>query len=312
MKEIILEACGIEKKIQAKAGMVVVQDAPNPPTPNPPAPNPTNGLYWEEALYSLITEKDDITTPPPDTPTKSAVTLHKKSVIDLTASDDEPPPTRTVSTKAEVVVKQEAIDDNTVAKVADKGKGTAKHTKDSVAGGGGFKVAPKVYHHGNENGPVKTAKAETVLANIADSLSPQAQEKCEISRMNLLRETMNQERQGRVADERVQELKMENQALKKEIDDLRRENAHHRDRATEATTMLNLLTATNPSFMPTRSHPIPYAAMPAFATNPSLYSVPSTDHQLVEPEGIPGPGPQTMHCRQQAVEAEVPGVPKEE
>jgi len=110
-----------------------------------------------------------------------------------------------------------------------------------------------------------------------------------------------------VADERVQELKLENQALKKENGDLHHDNDVYHCRATEALTALDLLTSAghsftpfhghlaSHSFMPIRDHPTSYTpATPAFAADPSLYFVPTTDDQSVEPEGIAGPGPQTM------------------
>ena len=40
----------------------------------------------------------------------------------------------------------------------------------------------------------------------------------------------------------------------------------------------------------------------AFTINPSLYPAPPTNNQSPEPEGIAGPGPQTMHYHQQAAE----------
>jgi len=47
----------------------------------------------------------------------------------------------------------------------------------------------------------------------------------EVARMNLFRESINQDRRERVADERVQELKIEIQGLKREIEDLRWDNS---------------------------------------------------------------------------------------
>lgn len=300
LRAIILEACNIEKKIQDESGMVVIQDPP---------------LHWEKAYFELTTEDDTIATPLPNAPTDSASGPRKTgSIIDLTAaSDDESPQTQKALAKAEAAIKQEIIDNDTVVKVTNKGKGVVKPVKDKLTDGGCLKVAPKTYRHGDGNGAAKTAKAETILANIAEMLSPQAQEKRDVSRTNLLRETMDQDRKDRVNDERVQELKLEIQSLKKELDDLRRENACHRDRAIEAATMLNVLSATNNLLVPVHNRPTPYApAMPAFATNPSLYSIQLTNQQSPEPEGIAGPGPQTAHYRQQAAKDNGSEIPTEE
>jgi hypothetical protein len=298
LREIVLEACRIEKILQAKSGMVVIQDS-------------SDSLDWETAYYTLTTKGDDVVTPPPVAPTEPTSGLRRNkpgSIIDLTADGDESdPPIQKVRTKAEAIVKQEVVVDDTVPKATGKGKAVAKPAKDGAASGGNLKVAAKTYRHGDIDGLSKTTKAETILANIADGLSPQAQEKRETNRMNLLRETAHLERNDRALDDRVQDLKADNQALKKEIEDLRRENIHQRDRATEAITTLNIINATKYSHVPI--HPTPYAsAMPAFATNPSHYSVPSINHQSAEPVGIAGPGPQTTQYRQQAAEADDPNV----
>ena len=199
-------------------------------------------------------------------------------------------------------------------KATSKGKVVAKPVKpvkDSAISGGGFKVAAKTYRHGDSNVAAKTTKAETILANIADGLSPEAQEKREMSRVNLFRETINQDRKDRVADERVQEFKLEIQALKKENSVLRHKNQYYRDRATEAVTTLNVLANGN-SFTPIHGHSTLYTPMmPAFTPDPSLYAVPATDYQFTEPEGIAGPGPQTMHYRQQAAEVDDLMIPED-
>jgi len=344
MKAVILEANRIEKKLQVESGMVVVQDPPNP-------------LHWEQAYFTLTTEGDDITTPPPNPPpnppnpppTNTDGLRRNKpgSVIDLTAlSDNESPPTRVARAKAnrakknknhakaEIVVKQEITDDEVVVKVVpNKGK-EVKPAKDSAIGAGNLKVATKTYRHGEGNAVAKTMKAEAILTSIAEGLSPEAQEKREISRMNLLREAMHQERKDRVDDERIRELKLENQALKKEVSDLHRDVEFHRSRATEALTTLNLLgMSAGNSFTPVHGYPPPYTpATPAFTTDTSLYFVPVTDDQSysvpatddrsrffpamdgqsVEPEGIAGPGPQTMHYRQEAAEDNDSKIPPDE
>ena len=298
LKAIILEACRIEKELQAKSGMVVIQDPPG-------------SLHWEQAYFTLTTEDSDaITTPPPDTPAKPTGGLQKnktRSIIDLTAvsDNDTSPPTQRVHAAAEVAVKQEIVDDDVVAGATNRNKGPVKPAKDGATNGG-FKVATKSYRHGDGNALAKIPKAEVILANIADGLSPQAQEKREVSRMNLLRETVNQERNDRAIDERVQDLKREIQDLKKEVDELRRENMYYRDRATEAATALSILSTADHSFTSVHNRPTPYTpASPAFTANPGFYTVPSTDHQSTEPENVAGPGPQTMYYRQQAAEFEV-------
>jgi len=104
--------------------------------------------------------------------------------------------TKTNRAKAEIVVKQEINDDDVVAKAAGKSK-EAKPAKDCAIGGGNLKVIAKTYHHSERNVVAKTMKAETILASIAEGLSPEAQEKHEMTRMNLFRKTMHQERNDR-------------------------------------------------------------------------------------------------------------------
>lgn len=286
--------------------MVVVQDQPDT-------------LHWETAYYTLTTAEDDpVATPPSNDPIESTSGLRRNkpgSIIDLTASDDEPPLTRRVHTNAEGFVKQEITNDAIIPKVTNKGKGAARPAKDGAASGGNVKIATKSYHHGDGNGlgALKTTKAETILANIADGLSPGAQEKREMSRVNLLRESMNQERRDRMFDERVQDLRLEIQRLNREIDDLRHENAYQRDRATEAVTMLSVLSGASHPFAPAHSSPTTYMPpMPAFTTDPSPYSVPLAKSQSPEPEGIGGPGPQTMHYLQQGADVRNPEIVEDE
>ena len=69
-----------------------------------------------------------------------------------------------------------------------------------------------------------------------------------------------------------------------------------RDRATEAATMLNILNGASRPFMPFRDPPVTYMpGIPAFAPNPSHYSVVPTDNQSPDPEGIAGPS-HTVHA----------------
>ena len=286
LKAIIESACRIEKAIQAKSGMVVVQDTPNP-------------LYWETAYFKLTTADDDaVATPPLDAPAKPTdgpLSDKPRSIIDLTASDDEIASMQRVQIKPETIVKQEIVDDDIIVKAGDKGKAVVRPVKDGATGGGG-RVATKSYRHGDAGGAAKMMRTETLLTSIADGLSAEAQEKREVSRMGLLREAMDRERGDQVADERMQDMKLEIQTLKKEIEDLRRENTLQRDRATEAVTMLNILNGASRPFMPFRDPPVTYMpGIPAFAPNPSHYSVVPTDNQSPDPEGIAGPS-HTVHA----------------
>lgn len=163
--------------------------------------------------------------------------------------------------------------------MADKGKGVARLLKDGIAGRGNLKVATKSYCHSDGNGVEKMTKAKTILANIADGLSPQAQERREVSRMNLFRETMDQECKDWVVDERIQELKLEIRTLKKEVNNLRRKGKHQRDHATKAMAVLGVLNTTNRSVTSVHNPPTTsIAAMSSFATNLPFYSIPSTNH----------------------------------
>ena len=98
LKVIVLKAHQIEKEIQAKVGVVVVQD--------------TNcGFYWEQAYFTLASQGNTSPTPQPDTSTKSVgrpCCSKTGSIIDLTAlSEDEIPLTQNIATKVEVIVKQD-------------------------------------------------------------------------------------------------------------------------------------------------------------------------------------------------------------
>ena len=182
MKAVILKACQIEKDLQAKAGVIVVQDS-------------NHGLYWEQAYFTLVTQGDTSATPPPDASTEPVGGPHHKMrlIIDLTAlSEDETFPTQNVTTKTEVIIKQEPADDTNTKKATGKGK-EVRRDGDSGTNGGNLKVATKFHHRSDGNAVAKTTKAETILASIADSLSAEAQEKRETSRANLLRESMNQD-----------------------------------------------------------------------------------------------------------------------
>lgn len=300
LRAVIEDAIKIEKKLQVESGVVVIQD-------------PSNPLHWENAYFALTTEDDLIATPPPDIPTDpQAHGLHRNnpgSIIDLTASDDELLPARRSSHKAEVVVKQEIADENVATKATNKGKGAARQIKNGTTNGG-VKVAPKSYRHGDGNTIAKPMKAEALLASIADGVSPEAQERRKISRLNSLREALDRDHRDRLTDGIIRGLEAEVQAQRKELNDLRRENAFYRDRATEAITLVKLLSGAGPSYSPIHGPPVltPLPTMPAFTSDPSLYTVSLNVHQSpepeLEPEGVAGPGPQTMHYRQQDAEAD--------
>lgn len=103
--------------------MVVVQD-----------PSP---LLWEEAYHKLVTENNNLITPPPDAPPKPAgkICRHKLgSIIKLSSSDNDTAPTRRASTRAEVVVKQEIDDDVTTAMIIDKDRGQLGQPRVGQAG----------------------------------------------------------------------------------------------------------------------------------------------------------------------------------
>ena len=138
----------------------------------------------EEAYWKITQDNDDLDvleTPPPNTLAKPTGKLSRGggSIIDLTESGDE-------SVKAgggtEIFVKQEPSDDISVAK-KQKGKGVARPAK---GGSGGGNVVAKTYRHGDGKVMGKTMATEMVLGSLTDHLSPEAQEKCDFSRINLL------------------------------------------------------------------------------------------------------------------------------
>ena len=231
--------------------------------------SPTRAMRLEEA-YRKISQGDDDTdsteTLPPDTRTKRTTknTDKKQSIIDLTtvSSEEEIP---------KVAVKQEVDDDGTVARVKkDKGKN----------------VVAKSYRQGDGKVTGKAGATETVLGAVANHLSAEAQEKREISRMNLLRESRFQDRQDRVLDEK-----------EREIDDLKRENNTLRERAAAAETMLNLAShcGFNPLAYQSGPTPGPSVYRPAvnvtsaqpFAFDPDQYAV----YDDSEPNDGAGPEP---------------------
>jgi hypothetical protein len=272
-------------------------------------------MHWENKYFSLTTDDDNIeTTPPVDTPTGRAsgpTRVKIGSTIDLTGSDEEDPaqvkvPPTTQEVPSNITIKQEIadVDSDAITETVGKGKGVAKPAKGNTTSGGN--IATKSYRHGDGGGVARTMpKVDTLLTSIADGLSPEAQEKREATRVNLFRQSMNQERNDRVADKRVHDLKSQIQELRNQNIILRRDNMHQRDRATEAVTALSILNSgSGHPFVPTFNPPVTYTPeASAFSTDSSPYSIPLTKISSPEPEGIAGPGPQTAHHRQHGAEA---------
>ena len=75
MNTIIQEVDAIEKEIQAKAGVAVVEDG-------------KSSLHWEMAYHTLFTEDDSVTITPAE-PTSGAPDKQPGSIIDLTAASEE-------------------------------------------------------------------------------------------------------------------------------------------------------------------------------------------------------------------------------
>jgi hypothetical protein len=274
-------ALAVTRSIEEQSGMKIMNDS-------------TCGLHMEEAYRKITQDNDDldvVETPPPNTLAKPTGKLSRGggSIIDLTESGDE-------SVKAgggtEIVVKQEPSDDISMAK-KQKGKGVARPAK---GGSGGGNVVAKTYRHGDGKVTGKTTATETVLGSLADHLSPEAQEKRDFSRINLLRESRHQDRQDRALEEREKEVN-------KIINDLKQQNDILWQRAVSAETTLNLTRNFNfPPGIPTpTAYPPAFHAPPVAAFTPDLscYEVPATTHNHSEPEGVAGPGPQTMQYRQE-------------
>ena len=284
LNAILKDARDIKKAIQAKSGVVVVQDA-------------NQILHWE-GVYQSLTMEDDA-TPPADEHAGGNPNKKPGSIIDLTASEEDLSTTRKVAAKANVVVKQEIPDPGVM-------KDAVRPVQENPSGGGNTKVATKSHRQPSDGGgALKTMKAETILTTIADDLSPEAQEKRKISRANLIRESRDYDRKDRMVEERMQEMRLEIQSLKNENNDLHRDNMRHHEDAIEATTALNIFNGSSCLFTSTLNPPAVYTpTAPAFATDPSPYSVPLTRNRSVKPEGVAGPGPQTMYYRQHGKEAE--------
>lgn len=238
---------------------------------------PARGLRLEEA-YRNITQDDNDSNPadtPPPAKSTGKTSNKKRSIIDLTAgSSEDESPMAIENTK--FIVKQEAAEDVVVGK--GKGKAMVKPVK------GGGNVVAKTYRHGDGKVAGKAAVTETVLSAVADHLSPEAQEKREISRINLLRESRLQDRHDRVLEE-----------WEKEINDLKHENNALRERAATAETMLgvayscgftSLAYPPGPAPGPSVHHPSAHvSSMQPFTSNPDQYTV----HNNSEANDITGP-----------------------
>jgi len=258
--------------------------------------DPTHVMRLEEA-YQKITQESDNDSDQEEAPllnvyTKPTAGLPHDSgpIIDLTESDDE------AHKYAKVVIKQE-VEDVIVVPEKGKGKSTVKPAK---GGPGGGSVVTKTYRHGDGKVMGKAAVTESVLGAVADHLSPEAQEKRERSRMDLLCESHYQDRQDRVLEEK-----------EKEIEDLRQQNGRLLTRAISAETSYSVACGLGfqhtaiPFVYPPIPSPSIYPPVPGpsvyppsihtptaspFAANPSQYAVIPTIHNYSEQEGIASPG----------------------
>jgi hypothetical protein len=282
--EIHEAALAVTQSIEEQSGMKIMNDS-------------AGGLHMEEAYREITQDDDDLDlaeTPPPNTPAKPTGKLSRGggSIIDLTESGDE---SAEADGGMETIVKQEPVDVVIVGK-KQKGKGVVRPTKSGLGGGN---VVAKTYRHGDGKVVGKTTATETVLGSLADHLSPEAQEKREFSRMNLLRESRHQDRQDRVLEEREKEVN-------KVIDDLKQKNEALWQRAVSAETTLSLVR----NFGIPLGIPTPTAYPPTFHTPPvtaftpdlSCYEVPAITYNYSESEGVAGPGPQTLQYCQEGVE----------
>jgi len=278
----------VMKTIDAQSGMKVMNDGP------------TRKLHLEEAYRKITQDGSELDLTDTDVYAKPTVGLppDDDSIIDLTRSGDE---SSKASESAEVVVKQEAAEDIIPTRgKKNKGKGVVRPAKGGLSGGN---VDAKTYRHGDGKVTGKAAVTETVLGAVANHLSPEAQEKRDLSRMNLFRESRYQDRQDQVLEEREREMN-------KLVEDLKHKNNTLRERAASAETRLSIAYSygfspvsvplvypsvpTPPAYPPSTHIP----AVPPFATDPSQYMVFPTIHDYSESEGTAGPGPRTMDHHQ--------------
>jgi len=265
----------VTRNIEEQSGMKVMNDGP------------ARKLHLEEAYRKITQDGSESDLTDTDVHAKPTTVLPRDdgSIIDLTESGDE---SSKASGSTKVVIKQEVAEDVITAR-GKKGKGVAMPAKSGSSSGNIVgNVVTKTYRHGDGKVTGKAAVTETVLGAVANHLSPEAQEKREISRMNLFRESRHQDRQDRVLEEREKETN-------KLVESLKRENDTLRERAASAETRLGIVCgygfspliyqpAPTPAYPPSAHIP----AAPPFATDPSQYMVPPTIHDYPEPEGITG------------------------
>ena len=241
-KKLYEAAKAITLGVETKAGMKTLLDGP------------TRALHMEEAFRKILQDDDSDRTEAPSSDTRIKHSIKKsdseRSIIDLTAASSEGDLSK-ADDDTKAAVKKEAAEDVTAM--------VAKEKKEKGKGSGG-NVVSKTYRHGDGKVMGKAAVTETALGAVANHLSPEAQEKREVSRINLLRESRLQDRQDRMLEER-----------EKEISDLKKENNTLRERATSAETMLSL--AYRCGFAP-----VPYGPTPG----PSVYH-PSTHVSSAQP-----------------------------
>ena len=297
----------VAEAIEASSGMRTVTDGP------------THGLELGEVYQKIVQDDDELEglkTPPPDVHAKDNTLQKKGSIIDLTAGSSSDESLKANSSR-KVVIKKEEEDTKAVREKL-KGKGAAT----SANVDGTKNIVAKTYPHGEGKVTGKVGATETVLGAVASHLSAEAQEKRDISRFNLYRESCQQDRQDRVLEEREKEIS-------RTIERLQQENNALRERATAAETTLNLFcsiyglqSSAPPVYPPGPTGPVQPAvrgpagsiqpavrgpAVPPFVANPNQFVVPLTTRPAnPEPEGIAGPGPRTMEYRRGGIEADEP------
>ena len=280
-------ALDVTRTIEEESGMKIMNDA-------------AIALHWEDAYRKIVQDDDELAETPPSSihtgPIGGSSPRKVGSIIDLTGSGDE----SSQASMDPVVIKQEAADE-VVPKKNQKVKGTAK-----PAGGGlgGKNIVAKTYRHGDGKVAGKATVTEKVLDTLADHLSPDAQEKRDISRLGLFRESRHQDRQDRILEEREKEVQ-------NTIADLKQENNRLRERAVSAETKLSMMPAYPPamatpsmSIAPNYPGSIHFPTPSPFASDPRYYEVSCAANNDLEPEGVAGPGPQTMHYYQEGAGAD--------
>ncbi|KAF9789251.1 hypothetical protein BJ322DRAFT_1017954 [Thelephora terrestris] len=201
-KKLYEAAKAITLGVETKAGMKTLLDGP------------TRALHMEEAFRKILQDDDSDRTEAPSSDTRIKHSIKKsdseRSIIDLTAASSEGDLSK-ADDDTKAAVKKEAAEDVTAM--------VAKEKKEKGKGSGG-NVVSKTYRHGDGKVMGKAAVTETALGAVANHLSPEAQEKREVSRINLLRESRLQDRQDRMLEERekeISDLKKENNTLREPL-----------------------------------------------------------------------------------------------